>query len=117
MGFTTDEGKLKLDQLLENADQVITLTQERDFDSAYENLASYLIDRCSVLIALWNGEFSGKRGGTGEVVKQALNAGKLVYWIYTDNLQGSAANSLKKHKKNGDIQVLYVNRDIQIHPR
>ena len=113
LDFQTDEGRLILDQLLENADQVITLTQDSEPDTAYETLASYLIDQCHVLIALWNGEFSDKRGGTGEVVKKALNAGKPVYWIYSDNLQDGALNSLKKLKKVGEIQVLGKNRDNQ----
>jgi RPA family protein len=67
-----------------------------------------------VLIALWNGEYSGRRGGTGEVVKEALNAGKPVYWIYADNLQDGALNSLKELKKSGEIQVLGKNRDFKI---
>jgi hypothetical protein len=112
--FETEEGRLILDQLLENADQIITLNQDSDPESAYDNLASYLIDRCTVLIALWNGEYSGRRGGTGEVVKEALNAGKPVYWIYSDNLQDGALNSLKELKKSGEIQVLGKNRDIKI---
>ena len=83
--FETDEGRKNFKHLLNIADQVLTLTKNSNHDSAYDVLGSYLIDQCDVLIALWNGEYSGKRGGTGEVVKNALNAGKLVYWIYADN--------------------------------
>jgi hypothetical protein len=111
LDFETDEGRKKFNQLLKIADQVLTLTENSDHDSAYDELGSYLIDQCHVLVAIWNGEYSGRRGGTGEVVKKALNAGKLVYWIYLDNLRDGALNSLRQLKKSGEIQVLGINRD------
>ena len=109
--FETEIGRKRFHQLLKIADQVIPLTQNSDHDFAYDYLGSYLVDHCCVLIAIWNGEYSGKRGGTGEVVKKALNAGKPVYWIYSDNLRGNAVNSLSKLKRSGEIQVLGKNRD------
>jgi uncharacterized phage-like protein YoqJ len=111
LDFETDEGRKKFKQLLNIADQVLTLTENSDHDTAYDNLGRYLVDHCDVLIALWNGEYSGKRGGTGEVVKKALNAGKLVYWIYLDNLRDGVLNSLRQLKKCGEIQVLGSTRD------
>jgi hypothetical protein len=48
------------------------------------------------------------------VVKKALNAGKLVYWIYLDNLREGALNSLGQLKKSGEIQVLGITPDNQI---
>jgi hypothetical protein len=111
LDFETDEGRKTFTQLLKIAYQVLTLTENSDHDTAYDDLGRYLIDQCHVLIALWNGEYSGKRGGTGEVVTKALNAGKLVYWIYVDNLRDGALNSLHQLKKSGKIQVLGSNRD------
>ncbi len=82
--------------------------------SAYDHLGSYLSDQCHVMIAVWNGEYSGKIGGTGEVVKK--------YWLRVSLFTGyirtifvdNAVNSLRKLKKNGEIQVLGKHRDIQI---
>ena len=111
LDFETDEGRKNFKHLLNIADKVLTLTKNSNHESAYDVLGSYLIDQCDVLIALWNGEYSGKRGGTGEVVKNALNAGKLVYWIYLDNLRDGALNSLSQLKKSGEIQVLGITRD------
>ncbi|OGO13160.1 MAG: hypothetical protein A2032_01850 [Chloroflexi bacterium RBG_19FT_COMBO_49_13] len=111
LDFETDEGRKKFVHFMNIADQVLTLTKNSDHDTAYDYLGTYLIDQCHVLIALWNGEYSGKRGGTGEVVKKALNAGKPVYWIYFDNLRDGASNSLRQLKKSGEIQVLGSNRD------
>jgi hypothetical protein len=59
-----------------------------------------------VLIALWKGEYSGKRGGTGEVVKKVLNAGKRVYWIYADNGNDEGEVRKKLQKNPGDIELL-----------
>ena len=70
LDFETDEGRKKFIHFMNIADQVLTLTENSDHDSAYDVLGRYLIDQCHVLIALWNGEYSGKRGGTGEVVKK-----------------------------------------------
>ena len=106
MDFETDEGRKKFSQLLKFADQVLTLTENNDHDTAYDELGRYLIDQCNVLIALWNGEYSGKKGGTGEVVKKALNAGKLVYWIYADNGNDEGEVRKKLQKNPGDIELL-----------
>jgi uncharacterized phage-like protein YoqJ len=114
LDFETDEGRKNFKHLLNIADKVLTLTKNSNHESAYDVLGSYLIDQCDVLIALWNGEYSGKRGGTGEVVKKALNAGKLVYWIYLDNLREGALNSLGQLKRSGEIQVLGITPDNQI---
>ena len=111
LNFKTEEGRKKFTQLFKIAYQVIRLTENSNHDTAYDYLASYLIDQCHVLIALWIGESSGKRGGTGEVGKKALNAGRLVYWIYLDNLRDGALNSQSQLRKSGEIQVLGSNRD------
>jgi hypothetical protein len=114
LDFQTDEGRNGFAQLLTTADQVFSLTVNSGYISAYDHLGSYLSDQCHLLIAVWNGEYSGKIGGTGEVVKKVLAAGKPVYWIYMNNLHDGAMNSLKELKKSGEIQVLGKNRDIQI---
>ena len=106
LDFETDEGRKNFKHLLNIADHVLTLTKNSNHDSAYDVLGSYLIAQCDVLIALWNGEYSGKRGGTGEVVKNALNAGKLVYWIYGDNGNDEGEVRIKLQKNPGDIELL-----------
>lgn len=106
LDFETDEGRKKFKQLSNIAGQVLTLNENSDRDTAYDNLGRYLLKQCDVLIALWNGEYSGKRGGTGEVVKKALNAGKLVYWIYADNGNDEEKVRIKLQKNPGDIELL-----------
>ncbi len=106
LDFKTDEGRKKFKHFMNIADQVLTLTENGNLDTAYDDLGRYLVDQCHVLIALWNGEYSGKRGGTGEVVKKALNAGKLIYWIFADNGNKEGEVMIKLHKNPGDIEIL-----------
>ena len=40
-------------------------------DLMYEAAGRHVVDRCDVLVALWDGEYNGKRGGTGEIVRYA----------------------------------------------
>jgi hypothetical protein len=114
LDFHTGEGRDGFAQLLKTAYQVLTVAENSAPGSPYERLGSFLSEQCHMLIALWNGENSGKKGGTGEVVKKVLDTGKPVYWIYVNNLHDGALNSLKERKKSGDIQVLGKNRGNQI---
>jgi hypothetical protein len=111
LDFKTGEGRKKFKQLLNIADHVLILTENSDHDAAYDDLGRYLIDQCQVLIALWNGEYSKRRGGTGEVVKKALQMGKLIYWIYTENGNKERGMSKKLQKNPGDITRLGNSRD------
>jgi hypothetical protein len=111
LDFETDEGRKKFKYLLKVADHVLTLSENSDHDAAYDDLGRYLIDQCHVLIALWNGEYSGKRGGTGEVVKRALLMEKLIYWIYAKNGNEEEEMRIKLQKNPGDITILGNSRD------
>lgn len=44
-------------------------------DGNYQKLAEYLVNNAHHLIALWDGIYNGKAGGTSEVVKLALKGG------------------------------------------
>jgi hypothetical protein len=58
------------------------------------------------MLAIWNGEYSGEIGGTGEVIASALSAGKPVYWIYSNNKKMGSKNKFIKQKIVGEIQLL-----------
>ncbi|HVA51050.1 MAG TPA: NUDIX hydrolase [Pirellulales bacterium] len=40
----------------------------------YEAVGRHVVNRCDLLIALWDGEVNSKRGGTGEIVQYARHA-------------------------------------------
>lgn len=80
--FDSDDSKQQFLELLKIADDTLQLTAVQDHQMAYHNLGEYLVNECDCLLAIWNGIYSNKIGGSGEVVKMAINANKPVYWIY-----------------------------------
>lgn len=45
---------------------------------SYKSLGVYVVDKSDTLLALWNGNFNHKSGGTGDIVKYARDQGKKV---------------------------------------
>ena len=80
--FDSENSKQQFSELLKIADDVMQLTAVQDHQLAYHNLGEYLVNECDCLLAIWNGIYTSKIGGSGEVVKMAINAKKPVYWIY-----------------------------------
>ena len=50
-------------------------------ENPYENLGHYLVDNSDVLLALWDSDYNGKVGGTGEVIKYAKELNKSIIHI------------------------------------
>jgi hypothetical protein len=58
-------------------DSFTILNDERkpeNTEGGYEKLGKYLVDNSDYLIALWDGVFNGKKGGTSEVVRMAMES-------------------------------------------
>lgn len=76
--FKDDESRVEFDELLKQADPWFELSEGRvenpdgDRETCYELVGAYLAQSCQVLIALWDGVDSGKRGGSSAVIKYAL---------------------------------------------
>ena len=104
--FASDAGRESFHKLLSTAAKIIYLSTSDEGQSDYEYLGNYLVTQSDVLIALWNGVYNQKKGGTGEVVKAALQARKSVYWIYCPNEKVGANNKHKGHKQIGDLEIL-----------
>lgn len=104
--FDTPDGKKEFNHRLLSASQIIDLPEQPDSLSAFQHLGHYLADTCDILLALWNGENNLKKGGTGEVVLNAINRGKPVYWIYCSNQNDGPSHNTPAQKKVGEIQVL-----------
>jgi hypothetical protein len=106
MGFVSDIGRKSFHELVQSAEKVYTLPEHVDHPTAYEYLGNYLLDHCEAMLAIWNGIYTLKRGGTGELVKKALKMEKLIYWIYADNGNEEGEVRIKLHKNPGDIEIL-----------
>ncbi|MEY2421054.1 MAG: hypothetical protein QOI95_1121 [Acidimicrobiaceae bacterium] len=74
---STDEFR----SLLALARLTIPATETRTRDQAYERAGFYVVDRCDVLIAIWDGAEARGRGGTERIVERARQSALPLYWI------------------------------------
>src|SRR5437763_792596 len=51
---------------------------------AYEQAGQYVVERCDVLIALWDGQPPRGKGGTAEIVEWARERRVPLLWIHTE---------------------------------
>ena len=87
--FETEESKHEFEELLNKARRPITLRKYllkksyRHEDlaesrrQAYKAVGQYVVNRCDILIALWDGEPSRGKGGTAEIVEYATKENAL----------------------------------------
>jgi hypothetical protein len=69
--FQSGESKREFEDLLSRAREVVELSPSESREEAYERVGRYVVDRCDVLIALWDGERARGQGGTATIVKYA----------------------------------------------
>ncbi len=83
--FPTDASRDAYEALKARASTLLELPGERaQADAAYSLVGGAIIAASDILIAIWNGEGSGGRGGTGDVVASALAMGKPVIHVPID---------------------------------
>ncbi|MEU5623067.1 hypothetical protein ACIPH4_07575 [Streptomyces tendae] len=79
------DGAPLFDRLVEAAAEVVVLPYERAGRQAYEAANALLLERADRLVAVWNGEPPGGRGGgTADVVLAAREAGIPVDVVWPD---------------------------------
>jgi hypothetical protein len=81
--FDTQESRDEFCSLLSRADTITTLPGAPDPQVAYQRVGRYVLDRCDVVIALWDGLPPRGKGGTGWVVSGARRRGVPLVWIKT----------------------------------
>lgn len=106
--FFSINGKEGFQKLLAAAQKVIPLSNP-EMKDAYVALGEFLVGQADILIAIWNGTYNHKKGGTGEVVRAALSAEKPIYWIYCPNLKPGERNCKQEKKVIGDVEILLPN--------
>ena len=75
----TIDNKENFYTLAKNAKEIFVVPKV--CENPYENLGYYLVDNSNVLLALWDGDYNGKLGGTGEVLKYAKGLKKSIVHI------------------------------------
>jgi hypothetical protein len=69
--FASYDSKREFDVLLDKAADRHPTRGSDDRDEAYERAGRHIVDHSDVVIALWNGDRGGGRGGTGQIVEYA----------------------------------------------
>jgi hypothetical protein len=81
--FSSDTSKQEFSKLLDEAGVITILPPADSRDAAYEQVGYYVVDRCDVLIALWDGNPARGYGGTADIVARARDLGVPIIWIHT----------------------------------
>jgi hypothetical protein len=90
--------KAEFDDWLRRATAVVDLGAASDLsvpEMSYEAAGQRVVNRCDILVALWDGSPSGGRGGTAETLLYAAEVGKPCIWIPTDG-NGSHRDNLRE---------------------
>jgi hypothetical protein len=83
--FESDQSKHEFMLLLGQADEVVELPPAATRNEAYEAAGYYVVDRCDVLITIWDGQPAQGRGGTATVVSRARACGQAIAWVHASN--------------------------------
>ncbi|MFI1989236.1 hypothetical protein [Actinoplanes sp. NPDC020271] len=73
-----------LRELIKRATDVTRITVPGPPELSYEAASREVVDRCDLLLAVWDGSTAGTRGGTAETVAFAEACGKRVQRIWPD---------------------------------
>lgn len=98
--FKTEESKEEFRCLLARASDRWEAPAGLEREDAYERAGRYVVDRCDVLIAVWDGERSKGRGGTAEIVAYAQEQGVPIAWVHT---AGSSPISYALENKRSEV--------------
>jgi hypothetical protein len=90
--FETPQDRGEFDELFAKAswtnqdDELIPTEVEHGppRNAAYRMAGRSVVNRCDVLIAIWNGKPAAKVGGTGDIVPYAIQQGRPVLWINSE---------------------------------
>jgi hypothetical protein len=79
--FISGEARARFWRLLARAGEVIHLSPAPTRDAAYAAVGRYVLERCDVLVAVWDGQPARGPGGTADIVALAREGGKPLAWI------------------------------------
>ena len=81
--FVTDDSRDEFYALLAKASAVFQVDGSRDAaDAAYERIGRIVLEQSDFVIAIWDGEPAAGRGGTTQIVEEALQQNIPVIWLH-----------------------------------
>src|ERR1700733_3039126 len=81
--FDDEDSRRQFSELLGRASRTWIAPAAPSRDEAYERAGCYVVDRCDVLVALWDGEAARGRGGTAALVAYARDRNVPLMWVGT----------------------------------
>lgn len=89
--FRTQSSRDEFENLLEKSASMIVLAAQGTREEGYENVGHTVVDRCDLLIAIWDGKSAGGRGGTSDIVDYARESGRA--YVHIDPDGGPSSHS------------------------
>jgi hypothetical protein len=80
--FDTEESREEFRTLLGRARQVTEMFPADSREHAYKQVGEYVVDRCDVLITVWNRAHAGGTGGTEETYRYAIGRKRRELAVY-----------------------------------
>lgn len=123
--FKTERSRKDFDKLLHKANSILELDGSKETElrqsQSYEAVGRMVLNQSDVIIAIWNGEKAGRRGGTSQIADEAERAGIPLIWI---NSKAPHAIMLKLNQdddwlawKNGSAPLLDKLETLLMPPR
>lgn len=101
--FGSPASRKRFQALLARAQQVITLPPTATREAAYVAGGQYVLDRCDVLLAIWDGAEAQGTGGTAEIVSEARRRGLPLAWVHAGNRRPSTEEATTLGEEQGTV--------------
>lgn len=83
--FQQESSRREFENLLRLASEVVELPPAKTRDEAYERAGAFIVGRCDVLLAVWDGAPELGRGGTAAGVRRARAKRLPIAWVKAGN--------------------------------
>jgi hypothetical protein len=101
--FAGEQSQAEFRRLLGEADEVMVLPPTDTRDEAYEQVGRRVLDASEVLIALYDGRPAQGRGGTAQIVEEALARGMPVLHIKAGNRRPGTTEPTTLGAEQGEL--------------
>jgi len=85
--FDDDDDRREFEALFARRDHLEQIdtrpSNKKERDEGYLQCGERVVERCEILIAVWNGQ-PNKRGGPADIIEYALKRERLILWIHSE---------------------------------
>jgi hypothetical protein len=101
--FSSADIQVRFYTLLSRAQQLVRIPLCNSPEQAYQAAGWYVLDRCDILLAVWDGLPAQGMGGTGEVVVEARRRRRPLAWVMAGNRQPGTNTPQSLGKEQGKV--------------